>query len=252
MSLALHIHPLSMPSWAVLIALYENETPFELKLVSFEQNAVVKDLERFDDYVPRLIDSSGDASDWKGDEPLLTHIGQRHPGRLIFESDDSDLEWQIGAFSHCFRHLHEPMLELLSQGLLPGQARDAARSERARDYLEKRYDELEKSIARADSTPDRPFTVGDCWAAAALYHVNRVHPFDQRHELTEYWRRLSTRPSVMRVIRECEPYLDRISEYGVPVMLSPRRQRLIETWFEMEAELAKGPDADWSKWEPSE
>ena len=41
MSLTLHMHPLSSYCWKVLIALYENDTPFEARLLDLSDPAVV-------------------------------------------------------------------------------------------------------------------------------------------------------------------------------------------------------------------
>jgi len=41
MSLTLHMHPLSSYCWKVLIALYENDTPFEAHVLDLSDPAVV-------------------------------------------------------------------------------------------------------------------------------------------------------------------------------------------------------------------
>ena len=51
------------------------------------------------------------------------------------------------------------------------------------------------------------FTLADCAAFPALYYANKVAPFPSRYpNLAGYFQRLSQRPSVLRVIKEAEPY----------------------------------------------
>ncbi len=230
MALTLHIHPLSMPSWAVLIALYENETPFELKLVRFEKSAEVKSLEHFHFDVPMLIDTSAEIDTWRAADMILWHLSLNHPGRLTFTSESADLRYQIEFSSFCFSHLHLPILELVHQASLNADERTPTRSQLAQAYLESNYTAIERCLADRPLIRDGAFTAGDCWAAAALYHANRVYPFERHSRIMDYWGALMKRPSVLRVIREYEPYFDRIADYGIPASDTSEREKLIRHW----------------------
>jgi glutathione S-transferase len=51
------------------------------------------------------------------------------------------------------------------------------------------------------------FTLADCAAAPALFYANKVVPFGADHKnVAAYLRRLMSRPSFARVLKEAEPY----------------------------------------------
>src|SRR5471030_3137827 len=115
MSLTLHFHPLSSFCWKVLIALYENDTPFTPYSVDLgneaERAALLKlwPIGKF----PVLRD---DARDHTVPEAsvIVEYLGQHYPGRTRFIPADPDLAWQTRLRDRFYDlYVHLPMQKIM-------------------------------------------------------------------------------------------------------------------------------------------
>ena len=87
-------------------------------------------------------------------------------------------------------------------------ARDALGVEQARAQIEGAYAVADEHVRVGPWAMGADFTLADCSAMPALFYANKVAPFEGRwKDLTVYLERLTSRPSVARVLREAEPYL---------------------------------------------
>jgi glutathione S-transferase len=209
MPLTLYYHPLSSFCWKVLIALYENDTPFTAQMVNLgdeaERAALLKlwPVGKF----PVLRD---DARDQTIPETsiIIEYLDRYHPGRTRFISADSDLAWQTrlrDRFYDCYVHLS--MQKIVGDRLRPEATKDSHGVEEARARLRSCYDMIERQMAAGRWAVGEAFGLADCAAMPALFYADKVEPFGEMHNNAKgYLERLKARPSVARVLDEAEPY----------------------------------------------
>ena len=209
MTLSLYFHPLASYCWKVLIALYENETPFEPRLVDLgnelERSAFLKlaPLGKFpllqDAERGRIIPES---------TIIIEYLSKHHPGRAALIPLDADAALEARLQDRFFdQQVHEAMQKHVGDKLRPAPQRDPYGVEQAHAQLERAYGLLETTLGKRTWAAGETFTLADCAAAPALYYANRVHPLGAGHaSVARYLERLQARPSFARVLREAEPY----------------------------------------------
>lgn len=210
MALTLYYHPLASYCWKVLIALYENETPFEARLVDLSDPAQRDALGKLTPLLkfPLLVEeSSGQVV--PESSIIIEYLATHHPGRvaLIPPTPAAALEARLQDRFFDLQ-IHEPMQKHVGDKLRPADKRDPYGVEQAHAQIERGYDMLERTLQQRQWAAGDDFTLADCAAAPALYYANRVHPITPaRARLTAYLERLHARPSFARVFDEAGPYL---------------------------------------------
>jgi glutathione S-transferase len=209
MSLTLHYHPLSSFCWKVLIALYENDTPFTPNSVNLgneaERAALLKlwPIGKF----PVLRD---DATDRTVPETsiIIEYLDQQYPGHVRFIPADQKLALQTRLRDRFYDlYVHLPMQKIVGDRLRPAGKKDLHGVEEAKARLTSCYGMIDKEVATKTWAMGETFTLADCAASPALFYANKVVPFGDSHKnVTAYLDRLQARPSFVRVIREAEPY----------------------------------------------
>jgi glutathione S-transferase len=209
MALSLYFHPLASYCWKVLIALYENETPFTpltVDLSSPEQRAAfyqLAPLGKFpvlaDDAIGRVVPES---------TIIIEYLAARYPGRTTLIPRDLDLALEARAMDRFFdQQIHEPMQKHVGDKLRLAAERDPYGVAQAHTQLENAYAVLEGSLATRTWAAGSDFGLADCAAAPALYYANLVHPLTDAHPTVKaYLARLQQRPSFARVLTEAQPY----------------------------------------------
>jgi glutathione S-transferase len=209
MSLTLHFHPLASYCHKVLIALYENETPFTPNLVDLgneaERAALLKlwPIGKF----PVLRD---DARDQIVPESsiIIEYLDRYYPGRTQFITDDADCARGIRLRDRFYDlYVHEPMQKIVGDRLRPQSNKDPHGVEEAKARLRTSYGVIDQEMASRTWATGENFSLADCAAAPALFYANEVMPFGDTHRnVAAYFNRLKARPSYARVLREAEPY----------------------------------------------
>jgi glutathione S-transferase len=209
MSLTLHFHPLASYCHKVLIALYENETPFTPNLVDLgneaERAALLKlwPIGKF----PVLRD---DARDQNVPESsiIIEYLDRYYPGRTQFITGDADRARGIRLRDRFYDlYVHEPMQKIVGDRLRPQGKDDPHGVEEAKARLEASYGMIDQEMASRTWAMGEAFSLADCAASPALFYANEVLPFgDTHHNVAAYFNRLKARPSYLRVLREAEPY----------------------------------------------
>jgi glutathione S-transferase len=209
MSLTLHFHPLSSFCWKALIALYQNDTPFTPNTVDLgnadERAALLKlwPIGKFpvlrDDARDQIIPESS---------IIIEYLDRHYPGRTQFIPTEPDRAWQARLRDRFYDlYLHLPMQKIMGDRLRPEGKKDPHGVEEARAQLRTSYDVIEEQMADGVWAMGAAFGLADCAALPALFYGNMVEPFGESHKnVTAYFERLKTRPSVARVLREAEPY----------------------------------------------
>jgi glutathione S-transferase len=213
MSLTLHFHPLASYCWKALIALYENGTPFVPNLVDLgdeaERAALLKlwPIGKF----PVLRDEARNQTVPES-SVIIEYLDRHYPGATQFISADPDLARQTRLRDRFYDlYLHLPMQKIVGDRLRPEGKKDPHGVEEARAQLRTSYRMIEAQMAGNTWAMGEAFGLADCAAFPPLFYGNMVEPFgDADKNVTAYFERLKTRPSVARVLAEAEPYFSMV------------------------------------------
>jgi glutathione S-transferase len=207
MTLTLHEHPFATYCWKPLIALYERDVPFERRQVDD-----AADRERLAELwpmasIPVLVDDEAGITvpestivveylDRLGDAPRLipAEAGAALQARLW----DRVMDLRV----------QTPMQKIVLDNLRPDGAGDPHGVAEARTALDRAYTLLDHELQGKEWLAGAGFTLADVAAAPALFYARAVRRWDEEnlHRLTGYHARLTSRPSVARVIDEARPF----------------------------------------------
>jgi glutathione S-transferase len=209
MALFLHYHPLSSFCHKALIALYENETPFEKVLVNLMDPTSREAYARLWPVakMPLLRDEARNASVPEA-TIVIEYLDQYYPGPVPLIPADRDAAREARLEDRFYDlYVNEPVGKIVTDKLRPAGKNDEIGVERARALLEVAYSIIEKKMAGRPWATGGAFTLADCAAAPALFYANKVQPFGaERPNTSAYLERLTARPSYARALREAEPY----------------------------------------------
>jgi glutathione S-transferase len=205
MTITLYAHPFSSYSQKVLIALYENATPFEFRMLADEhamaELAALWPLRRF----PVLVDAGRAVMEAS---IIIEHLGLHHPGpqRLVPEDPRAALDARL--MDRFFdNYVMTPMAKVVTDGIRSPQERDARGVAEARAMLDVAYRWLNERMAGREWGSGDGFSLADCAAAPALFYADWAHPIDGAFaNVLAYRRRLLARPSFARAVDEARPY----------------------------------------------
>jgi glutathione S-transferase len=196
MALVLYFHPLASFCHKVLIALYENETPFEgrrLDLLENEARAQFLSLWPIGK-IPVLRDESRDQT---VPETTITieYLEQHYPGsRPLLPTDVAEaLNTRLWDRFYDL-NVHMPMQKIATDRLRADGEHDTYGVAAARATLESAYGMIERRIADHTWASGEAFGLADCAAAPALFFANIVAPFSSTHpHVAAYFERLVQR-----------------------------------------------------------
>ena len=210
MALKLYFHPLSSFCQKVLIALYENATPFEPHLVDLGNEASraaflqIWPIGKFpvlrDEAKDRMIPESS---------IIIEYLAQHYPGKSQLVPADADLARQTRMRDRFFDlYVNVPMQKIVGDRLRPSGKADPFGVEEAKKQLQTALSMIEEDIATKTWAMGEAFGMADCAAGPALFYANMVMPFGETYKhTTAYLSRLTKRPSYARALKEAEPYL---------------------------------------------
>lgn len=203
--LTLYAHPLSSYCWKALIALYENDTPFELHLLeSAESWSKFKELWPIGK-MPLLADSDRNALIPEA-SIIIEYLDAHYRGRTRFIPDDTERAREVRLKDRLFDlYLQGPMQRITNEILSPERSNTAIAQ--AKENLRTAYGALESSFDSRFAVGDT-FSMADCAAFPALFYGDMRTPLDDFPKLSAYLEHLKKRPSIARVYKEAEPYLN--------------------------------------------
>jgi glutathione S-transferase len=209
MSLTLYYHQLSSFCWKVLIALYENDTPFKAVTVNLMDPAeranflkvwpvgkfpVIRDEAR-----ERTVPESS---------IIIEYLARHYPGKTALVPSDGGHPLEMRKWDRIIDlHLHISMQKIVGDRIRPEGNKDPFGVEQAKALIRTTLDLIEPQVASGQWLMGKAFTMADCAAAPALFYADKVLPFGETHKKTmAYLERLKTRPSFARVLKEAEPF----------------------------------------------
>jgi glutathione S-transferase len=207
MSLALYGHPFSSYTWKVLIALYENGTPFEFRCIGPETPEHAAEwlrrwpLAKF----PLLVDGERQVVETS---IIIEYLQLAHPGPAPMLPADPMAALEVRFLDRFFDlHVMDAMQVAVATklGRAPGTPEEGLAL--AVERLERAYAWLEGELAGRTWAAGPDFTLADCAAAPSLFYADWTHPIPEACPVLRAYRaRLLARPSVARAVDEARPY----------------------------------------------
>jgi glutathione S-transferase len=200
----LYAHPFSSYSQKVLIALYENATPFEYRnLEDPSANAELASLwplKRF----PVLVDQGRTILE---SSAIIEYLHIHYPGPVcMIPQGDAGVE--VHMLDRIFdNYVMTPMQKIVLNQLRAEPDRDSYGVTEARGFLDRIYAWLDERVASRIWATGDAFTLADCAAAPSLFYADWAHEIPPVHaNLRAYRARLLARPSVARAVDDARPY----------------------------------------------
>jgi glutathione S-transferase len=210
MSLTFFFHPLASYCQKVLIALYENGTQFEPRLVDFSNEASAAAFRKLWPVakMPVLRDEARDRTIPES-SIIIEYLAQHYPGPTPLIPADADLALRTRLRDRFYDlYVHDPMQRIVGDRLRPAGKNDLHGVETAKAQLQKSYGMIDEEMAARTWAMGDAFTLADCAAGPPLFFANKLMPFGGSHRnLAGYFERLTKRPSFARALAEAEPYL---------------------------------------------
>lgn len=211
----LYAHPFSSYCQKVLIALYENATPFTSRqldkdgVAPMEELAARWPLKRF----PMLVDRGETVVEAT---IIIEHLQLAYPGPQLLIPQDPRKALPIRMMDRFFdNYIMTPLQTIVFNARRPEVERNAADVDEARKLLDTAYLWIDKRLAAAAETAGgreiwadgMDFSLADCAAAPSLFYADWVQEIDARYpHLRAYRTRLLARPSYARCVEEARPY----------------------------------------------
>ena len=205
MALVLHGHPFSSYTQKVLVALYENATPFTWRVLdgppAFAELAQMWPLKQ----MPVLVDNGTPVIE---STVIIEHLTLRHAGPARMIPADPEAALQVRFLDRFFdNYVMNPMQKAVTNQLRPEGDRDPYGVAEAKKRLEVSYAWLEATLKGRKWAAGGEFTLADCAAAPSLFYADWAHDIGTEFtELRAYRRRLLRRPSFARAIDEARPF----------------------------------------------
>ncbi|WP_370237924.1 glutathione S-transferase family protein [Brevundimonas sp.] len=205
MTLELFAHPFSSYCQKALIAFYENDTPFTLRMAEdpkvAEELAALWPMKRF----PILRDGGRVVLEAT---IIIEYLQVHHPGSAKLIPDDPDLALEVRMLDRFFdNYVMTPQGKFVFDAIRPAEDRDPYGVEEARRMLETSYAWLGQRMAGRTWAVGDSFSLADCAAAPSLFYGDWTYPIpDALGHLKAYRARLLSRPSFARAVDEARPY----------------------------------------------
>jgi glutathione S-transferase len=213
--LTLHFHPLSSFCQKVLVALYENATPFRPQHLDFYDEAqrtaflLLWPVGRF----PVLRDEARGRTVPES-TIIIEYLSRYYPGPTALVPADPAAALETRELDRLFDlYVNVPMQKVVTDRLRPEGRGDPQGVEDAKALLVKAYEVLEARLAGREWANGMGFSMADCAAAPALRYADMTLPLGGSFPtLAAYLERLKQRPSFARAIAEGEPFMKLIPQ----------------------------------------
>lgn len=205
MTLTLYSHPFSSYCQKMLIALYENETPFDYRsLEDSSAKAECAALWPFGRF-PVLVDDGRTVAE---SSIIIEHLAFHYPGPVRLLPDKAVEAIEVRFLDRVFdNYVMAEMQKPVFAALNGDEARTREAMEKAQLALDTVYAWLEERFAGRHWAAGNSFTMADCSAGPALFYADWVHPIGQAFPRVRAYRsRLLERPSFARAVAEARPF----------------------------------------------
>ena len=207
MSLSLYGHPFSSYTQKVLVALYENDTPFEFRCLGPDTPQHAAEwlrrwpLRKF----PLLVDGERNVVETS---VIIEYLQLVHPGPVRLLPAEPMLALEVRFLDRFFDlHVMSPVQHAVNGALTGDPVKRQEALAFAEEKLELAYAWLEGQLAGRTWAAGADFTLADCAAAPSLFYADWTHPISASFALLRSYRaRLLARPSFARAVDEARPF----------------------------------------------
>jgi glutathione S-transferase len=205
MSLTLYYHPLASYCHKVLVALYENGTEFEKRVVDLSNEADRSELQALWPIgkFPVIRDHAR-GRDLPESTIIIEYTDRFFPGArpLIPSAWEDALEVRL--WDRFFDNYLQGPIQQIVGDRIRGSNGDMS-NERA--TLQMAYRMVDRQVESKTWVAGTEFSMADCAAAPALFYASTIEPFPgELAHLRAYFGGLMRRSSVQRVFDEAKPY----------------------------------------------
>ncbi len=205
MALQLFAPPFSSYCQKVLIARYENSTPFEFRMLDreFPDNGAELArrwlLRRF----PMPVDGG---RTWMEASIIIEHLQRAHPGAVALIPDDPATVLDVRLLDRFFdSDISTPLQAIAFDAIGEADPPDAYGVAQARSQLETAYAWLDTFLEGRTWAVNDTFSLADC-TAAPLFYADWTHAIAPGFANVRAYRAcLLTRPSMVRAVEETRP-----------------------------------------------
>lgn len=203
----LFAHPFSSYCQKVLIALYENDTPFTFRMLAPDdaeaaaEHAVLWPLRK----MPTLVDDGRVVLEAS---IIIEYLGLHHAGPVRLIPEDPRVALDVRMMDRIFdNYVQTPMQKIVSDRIRGEPERDPHGVASARRTLDTTYRWLDGVLEGREWAAGDVFSLADCAAAPALFYADWAHPMEDAFpNVLAYRQRLLRRPSFARAVDEARSY----------------------------------------------
>ena len=202
----LYAHPFSSYCQKVLIALYENDIPFEFRTLGGDPQVAAEHealwpIKR----MPVLVDEGRTLVEAT---IIIEYLGLDHPGPVRLLPEDPRAALDVRMLDRFFdNYVMTPMQKIVFDAIRAPENRDPQGVDEARQMLDTAYRWLDKTLAAREWAAGDTFSLADCAAAPSLFYSDWVHPVGEAlSNVRAYRKRLLARASFARAVDEARPY----------------------------------------------
>jgi glutathione S-transferase len=203
----LFAHPFSSYCQKVLIALYENVTPFEFRMLAPDDAQAAAELAALWPLarMPVLVDAGRTVVEAT---IIIEYLQLNHPGPMQLVPEDRGAALPVRMMDRFFdNYVMTPMQKLVLDSIRTPEQRDHQGVTEARQLLDTSYRWLDDTMKGREWAAGDAFTLADCAAAPALFYADWAHAIAPVFaNVDAYRRRLLARPSFARAVDEARPY----------------------------------------------
>jgi glutathione S-transferase len=207
MSLQLYAHPFSSYCQKALTALYENGTPFETRVLAYDDPQIMAEfaalwpIKRF----PVLVDGGRTVPEAS---IIIEYLGLHYPGPVALLPADPRAALEVRTMDRFFdNYISTPQQKIVFDCLRAEAERDTRGVADARAMLDTAYAWLDRHMAEREWAAGESFSLADCGAAPFLFYADWTHPISPAFaHVRAYRQRLLARPSFARAVDEARPY----------------------------------------------
>lgn len=202
----LFAHPFSSYCQKVLVAIYENGTAFDYRMLSPEEAGTVEEwqsiwpIKRF----PVLKDGENVVMEAT---IIIEYLMLNYPGSVRLIPNDPQAALRTRMMDRFFdNYVMTPMQKVVFNQIRPETERDPYGVTEAKAMLDDAYGWLD-GVAKTEWAAGDTFSLADCAACPSLFYADWVHPIPETlANVRAYRARLLARPSFARAVDEGRPY----------------------------------------------
>jgi glutathione S-transferase len=190
----------------VFIAFYENDIPFELRMLGGDEHIAAEHEALWPfKLMPVLVDDGRTVVEAT---IIIEHLAIYHPGPVTLIPEAPKAALDVRMMDRFFdNYVMTPMQRIVGDRLRPEASRDPYGVAEARKRLDTAYRWLDEKMAGREWAGGAAFSLADCAAAPSLFYADWAHPIAKTFaNVIAYRQRLLARPSFARAVNDARPY----------------------------------------------